>query len=458
MSDNAPIGSRPARTGPSPVRVGAAALIGTTVEYYDFAIYSLAAALVFPTVFFTDNDPFIASILALGTFAVGFLARPLGGIFFGHYGDKIGRKKMLVISLLLMGITTVVIGLLPSYDSIGMAAPLLLVLLRFLQGFAFGGEWGGAILLAFEASPKSRRGLFAALPQTGPPAGILLGNIAFLTAAQLPDEQLYSWGWRIPFVVSAVLVVVGLAIRAGIAESAEFREMKAKNAVKQAPALTAFKKNRREILLVVGSFLGYGSLSLICINFLVSYGSGPDGAFTRSEMLTAVLISNVISLGMTPLSGHLADRFGFRKVMMTSVTGAIAGAVVLMTAINSGNYAFVIIGYVICLGGFFSLGNGAQGALFAGAFRPEVRYTGMSVGFQLSNVLGSAISPIVATILLRETGSIYSVAIYLAAVLAISAISVHFLIRRVAQLNTVTTAEDTPRRTDAANELRAPHA
>lgn len=416
-------------TRPSPARVGAASLIGTTVEYYDFAIYSLAAALVFPNVFFTDNDPFIASILALGTFAVGFIARPLGGIFFGHFGDRIGRKRMLVLSLWLMGAVTVIIGLLPGYEAIGFAAPLLLIILRFAQGFAFGGEWGGAILLAFETSPKERRGFFAALPQTGPPAGILLGNLAFLGVAQLPDEQLYSWGWRIPFLLSAVLVIIGLAIRAGIAESGEFTDVKKAGAVAKAPILEVFAKNKREIFLVAGAFLGYGSLSLIAINFLVSYGTSDAVGFTRSEMLTAVLISNVAQLLTTPLGGYFADKYGFTKVMATSVFGAMVGAVFLIVAVQSGNLALVIVGYLLCMSVFFSLGYGAQGALFAGAFGPEVRYTGMSVGFQVSNVLGSAISPLVATLLLRETGTVYSIILYLLVVLGISAVTTFVLIR-----------------------------
>ncbi|MCZ4535939.1 MFS transporter [Gordonia terrae] len=413
--------SKAPKTPASPTRVGLASFVGTTVEYYDFAIYGLAAALVFPEVFFTGNDPFIGTVLALGTFAIGFIARPLGGIFFGHYGDKIGRKRMLVLSLVLMGVVTVAIGLLPGYASIGVAAPLLLTVLRFAQGFAFGGEWGGAILIAFESAPESRRGLFAALPQTGPPAGILLGNIAFLAVAQLPDDDLYSWGWRLPFLASALLVVVGLVIRAGVAESLDFEKIKEAGEVATAPIKRACTTSWKSILLVAGAFLGYGSLSLIAINFLVSYGTSDAVGFSRSEMLTAILISNAAQLITTPLAGYLVDRYGLRIVMTVSVIGSIIGAIVLLFAATSGSFAFMVFGYFVCMSIFFSLGYGAQGSLFAGAFSADVRYTGMSLGFQVGNVAGSAISPLVATILVRETGSIFSVMVYLVIALAISA-------------------------------------
>lgn len=419
-----------ARQPVSQVRIGAASLIGTTVEYYDFAIYGLAAALVFPHVFFADNDPFVATVLALGTFAVGFIARPLGGLFFGHFGDRIGRKRMLVLSLFLMGVVTLLIGLLPSTQTIGVAAPILLVILRFVQGFAFGGEWGGAILLAFESSPESRRGFSAALPQTGPPAGILLGNMAFLAVAQLPDEQLYSWGWRIPFLCSAILVIVGLVIRAGIGESIDFENAKKNGETSTAPIRTVFQTSTGTIVLVAGAFLGFGSLSLIAINFLVSYGTSSEVGFSRSEILTAVLIANAAQLFMTPLGGALVDRIGMSRVMGTSIVGCIVTAAFLIYAVSTGNLIITIIGYLVCMSVFFSFGYAAQGSLFAGAFTPDVRYTGMSLGFQLSNVLGSAISPIIATVLVRETGSIYSVIIYVTAVLIISGICTAALLKR----------------------------
>lgn len=419
-----------ARQPVSQVRIGAASLIGTTVEYYDFAIYGLAAALVFPHVFFADNDPFVATVLALGTFAVGFIARPLGGLFFGHFGDRIGRKRMLVLSLFLMGVVTLLIGLLPSTQTIGVAAPILLVILRFVQGFAFGGEWGGAILLAYESSPESRRGFSAALPQTGPPAGILLGNMAFLAVAQLPDEQLYSWGWRIPFLCSAILVIVGLVIRAGIGESIDFENAKKNGETSTAPIRTVFQTSTGTIVLVAGAFLGFGSLSLIAINFLVSYGTSSEVGFSRSEILTAVLIANAAQLFMTPLGGALVDRIGMSRVMGTSIVGCIVTAAFLIYAVSTGNLIITIIGYLVCMSVFFSFGYAAQGSLFAGAFTPDVRYTGMSLGFQLSNVLGSAISPIIATVLVRETGSIYSVIIYVTAVLIISGICTAALLKR----------------------------
>ncbi|MFC9980927.1 MFS transporter [Gordonia sp. NPDC127522] len=402
--------------------MGLASFVGTTVEYYDFAIYGLAAALVFPEVFFTGNDPFIGTILALGTFAIGFIARPLGGIFFGHYGDRIGRKRMLVLSLVLMGVVTVAIGLLPGYASIGVAAPLLLTLLRFAQGFAFGGEWGGAILIAFESAPASRRGLFAALPQTGPPAGILLGNIAFLAVAQMPDDDLYSWGWRIPFVASALLVIVGLVIRAGVAESLDFEKVKEAGELASAPIKRVFKTSWKSILLVAGAFLGFGSLSLIAINYLVSYGTSDAVGFTRSEMLTAILIANAAQLLTTPLAGYLVDRYGLRIVMSVSVVGCTFGSILLLSSVTSGDFGFMVLGYLVSMSIFFSLGYGAQGSLFAGAFTADVRYTGMSLGFQVGNVAGSAISLLVATLLVRETESIYSVMGYLVVALGISAL------------------------------------
>ncbi|TWF82075.1 sugar phosphate permease [Pseudonocardia hierapolitana] len=400
-------------------RVASASFAGTTVEYYDFAIYGTAAALVFPRLFFPAADPFVGSLAAFGTFAAGFLARPVGGLVFGHFGDRIGRKRMLVTTLVLMGVATTLIGLLPGYASAGAIAPVLLVLLRLVQGFAFGGEWGGAVLLAYEYAPPHRRGFFASLPQTGPAAGVLLGNLVFLPVAALPDEALLSWGWRVPFLVSIVLVGIGIVVRLRIAESPEFVAVQRAGAAAKVPLWEVLRHYPRQVLLVCGGFLGFGALSIVAATFLLGHATTTLGV-DRSSVITAILLGNVVQLVVVPLSGAMADRFGPRPVVLTGSVTAIAAIFLLVAAVETTNVGMIVAGYVLGFGLLYCIGYGAQPAIYAGAFDARVRYTGMSLGFQLSNVLGSALGPGIATIVLQVTGQPLMVAGYVAAMLLIS--------------------------------------
>ncbi|MFD1212008.1 MFS transporter [Arthrobacter sp. GCM10027362] len=400
-------------------RVAGASLAGNAIEYYDFSIYGLAAALVFPQLFFPDNDPFIATLATFGTLAVGYISRPLGAIVFGHYGDKIGRKPMLVITLLLMGLATLAIGLLPTFEHIGIWAAVILTGLRFLQGIAFGGEWGGAILMAFEYAPENRRGLFAAIPQVGPATGALLGNAVFLLVTLLPQEQLMSWGWRLPFLFSFVLVIVGMFIRLKIAESPEFQATKDKGREVKVPIASVLRHNLKAVLLVGGGFLGFGAFSVVVMTYLVRYSQN-DMGIPASTMLTFTMLSFAIQIPMILLSGHLSDRHGRRALTIIGSIAAVASIFFMFWAVASGQPLLIGIAYAVGFGWLYTICYGMQPALFADAFPAEVRFTGMSLGYQLANVVGSGFTPMIATWLLFATGNIYAVPVFVAATLVIS--------------------------------------
>ena len=277
-----------------------ASFIGTTVEFYDFLIYGTAAALVFPKLFFPNASPAAGILLSFATFGVGFFARPLGGIVFGHFGDRLGRRRMLVYSLVGMGVSTVLIGLLPTYAQIGLAAPILLTLLRLAQGFAVGGEWGGATLMAVEHATHERRGLYGAFPQMGAPAGTAAATLAFYLAAQLPDEQFMSWGWRLPFLASAVLIIIGLVVRLTVTESPDFAELQRRSSVARMPIVEAFRRHWRQILLVAGAYLSQGVFAYICVAYLVSYATRVAG-ISRDWALLGVFVGAVIAVVTYPL-------------------------------------------------------------------------------------------------------------------------------------------------------------
>nr|WP_208180276.1 MFS transporter [Sinorhizobium medicae]MBO1965483.1 MHS family MFS transporter [Sinorhizobium medicae] len=307
----------------SPAKVALASFIGTSVEYYDFFIYGTAAALVFPRIFFPEASPLMGTLLAFATFGVGFFARPVGGVVFGHFGDRVGRKKMLVISLVGMGLSTVLMGLLPSYGTIGILAPILLTLLRLIQGFCVGGEWGGAVLMAVEHAPKGKKGFFGAFPQMGAPAGTGLATFAFMLVAGMPDEQFYSWGWRLPFLISALLVLVGLIIRMKVDESPAFEELRKQNQAVKIPAIEAIRTHPREILLVAGIYLSQGVFAYISMSYFVAYGTSVVG-IPRGAALQAVLVAAVIATILYPLFGALSDRIGRKTTYMIGAAAMAA--------------------------------------------------------------------------------------------------------------------------------------
>lgn len=412
--------------GTSPRRVATASLIGTTVEYYDFFIYGTAAALVFPKLFFPEATPLMGALLSFATFGVGFLARPLGGVVFGHFGDRVGRKKMLVISLIGMGTATCLMGLLPTYAQIGIIAPILLTVLRLFQGFMVGGEWGGAVLMAVEHAPPGKRGFYGAFPQTGAPAGVALATVSFLTVAQLPDEAFLSWGWRIPFLVSAVLVGVGLFIRLTIAESPAFAAAREKQELVKMPLTEAFRRHRKEIFLIAGTYLSQGVFAYISMAYLVNYGTTVAG-ITRTQALLGVFVGAVIATVLCPLFGALSDRIGRKTVYLM---GAVAMGVTIWPAfalVNTGNPWLFMLALALVFGLATSPAAGATGSLFSMVFSREVRYTGSSVGYTISQICGPAFAPMIATALLASTGTSDSIVVYMVIISVISAVSVALL-------------------------------
>jgi metabolite-proton symporter len=402
------------------IKVVAASMAGTAVEWYDFFLYGVAAALVFPAVFFPSDDPAVGTLLALGTFAIGFVARPLGGLVFGHYGDKLGRKKLLVISLVAMGIATFAIGLLPGYATIGIAAPLLLVVLRLVQGFAIGGEWGGAVLIVSEHGDPARRGYWASWPQAGVPIGQLLANaLLFLLAAIQSEQDFQSWGWRIPFLLSAVLVLIGLYIRLSIEESPVFREAQARAAERVAagereivPIVDVFRRYPREVFTAMGARFAENVCYYIFTIVITTYMTKRLGV-SSSFVLGAVLIGTAVHLVVIPVWGALSDRFGRKPIYLLGAAGVGIWAFVFIALIDTANFALTALAVI---GGlvFHAAMYGPQAAFLSELFGTKVRYSGTSVGYQLASVVAGGLAPIVAVTLYTSFDSGYAVSVYVA--------------------------------------------
>lgn len=408
----------PVQPANKPRTVLFASLIGTTIEFYDFYIYATAAVLVFPRLFFPAADPAAATLQSLATFAIAFFARPVGSAVFGHFGDRIGRKATLVAALLTMGISTILIGLLPTYATIGTAAPLLLALCRFGQGLGLGGEWGGAVLLATENAPPEKRAWYGMFPQLGAPLGFFLSGGTFLLLGQLmADEEFFAWGWRIPFLASALLVVVGLYVRLKITETPDFQKVLDRGERVKVPALTVLREHRRE--LVLGTLVALATFVVFYLMtvFALSWGTSKLG-FSRQTFLTLQLVA-VVFFGLTiPPSAILADRYG-RRTAMILVSAAIAVFGLLFGPLfGAGTLAaaavFLIAG--MCLVGFT---YGPLGTLLAEMFPPEVRYTGASLTFNLAGILGASLAPYIATWLATNYG-LPSVGWYLSAAAILS--------------------------------------
>ncbi|MFJ3496275.1 MFS transporter [Streptomyces sp. NPDC086091] len=426
--------SHPA-TAPTPPgklrRIVAASLIGTTIEWYDFFLYGAAAALVFNKLFFPDSDPLVGTLLSFLTYAVGFAARPIGALVFGHYGDRLGRKKLLVLSLLLMGGATFAIGLLPTHATIGTAAPVLLTLLRLVQGFALGGEWGGAVLLVSEHGDARRRGFWASWPQTGAPAGQLLatGVLSVLTAV-LSDSAFGNWGWRIPFLLSGVLVVVGLWIRLSIDESPVFRQAQARAAARDAarkaaekpPLLDVMRHHWREILVAMGARMGDNLSYYVITAFVLVYATTAAG-IPQQTALNAVLIGSAAHFAVIPLWGALSDRIGRRPVYLIGAVGVALWAFPFFTLIDTGHFGSVVLAVTVGLvlhGAMYA----PQAAFFAEMFATRMRYSGASIGAQFSSVVAGAPAPLIATALLADFDSAAPIALYMIAGCVIAVIAV----------------------------------
>jgi metabolite-proton symporter len=406
-------------------RVIVSSFIGTTIEWYDFFLYGTAAALVFNRLFFPTLDPLAGTLSAYGTFAVGFVARPLGGVVFGHFGDRLGRKQMLVWSLLIMGIATALIGLTPTYDRIGVWSPILLVVLRFIQGIGVGGEWGGAVLMAVEHSGGERRGFHGSWPQMGVPGGLLLSTAVFaLLSSTLSEAAFLSWGWRVPFLASAVLVAVGLFVRLRVLESPSFQRAKETGRESRMPLLDVFREHPRSVLVGMGMRFAQNVIFYIYTVFVLSYGEKTLG-YPRSVMLRGVMIASALGLLTIPLWSYLSDRVGRRPIYLFGAVFSLAIVFPFFWLVARGP-VFVGIAMVLAMNIGHDMMYGPMAAVLSELFGTHVRYSGASLVYQLTSVVSGGVAPFIATLLLARYG-IEAVGVYMIACCAVTVVASWFV-------------------------------
>jgi metabolite-proton symporter len=412
---------------PSHVTVATASLIGTAIEWYDFFLYGTAAALIFNKLFFPTFDPMMGTLLAFATYALGFVARPLGGLVFGHYGDKIGRKTMLYLTLLIMGAATAVIGILPTYETAGIWAAILLVTCRLVQGFGLGGEWGGAVLMAVEHAPENRKGFYGSWPQLGAPLGLVLGTLVFsVVSAFLTDAQLLAWGWRLPFLFSILLVVVGLWIRFTIAESPEFQKIKDEKQEVKMPIIDAIRMYPKNILLAMGARFAENGFFYIYATFVLAYATQSLG-LNRQDMLNGVLIAAAIETFTIPAFGLLSDYVGRRPVY---IFGAVFSALMsfplfMLLGTKEPHMAWIAIIMGLAIG--HAAMYGPQASFLSELFGTKVRYSGVSLGYNLASIFAGALSPLIATGLLAAYApATWPVSLYMIVLALITVVSVYF--------------------------------
>ena len=419
----------------SMTRVALTSLAASSIEWYDFFIYGTAAALVFPKLFFAAGlPPAVAQLASFSTFAVGFIARPVGGILFGHFGDRVGRKKALVTAMLMMGLGTTAVGLLPSYATIGVAAPVILIVLRFIQGLAVGGQWGGAALLAIENAPAHRKGFFGSFAQMGVPAGVVLANLLFLVMGSLVAPDAFAaWAWRVPFLLSIVLIALAIWVQTKLEDTAEFRalqkeaEKKAKTErVKTSPILQVIAKNPKGILLAAGSFVAANGTFYVMITYAVAYATKTVGV-ERTAILWAVMLGSLITAPLLPLTAAISDRFGRRWVFMAGAVLEMLWALPFFWLINTGSFPLMVLAMVGGLG-FNNVMYGLQAAMMTEMFSTEFRYSGASLGYQIGAIFGGGFAPIIATALFAKYHTSMAISGYMAVLCAISLLSVFVLV------------------------------
>lgn len=412
----------------SPARVAFASFIGTTVEWYDYFIFGTAAVLVLNAQFFPTLDPLAGTLAAFAAFSVAFIARPLGSVLFGHFGDRVGRKKMLVYSLLGMGLATVLVGLLPGYAAIGAAAPILLVVLRVVQGFAVGGEWGGAVLMALEHAPARKRAFFASWPQAGVPAGIVLATGAFYLVQLLPEAEFQAWGWRIPFLASAVMIAVGLYIRLRLTESPEFARMQDEEAHREGkqrvPIVEVLRAHKRPVLIGALSIAGGNTVFYLATVYLLAHGP-QDLGFNRGLVLLMIMAAAAIDIVSMPLVALIADRIGRKQLLQIGAVIGIGIGVPMFALFQTGTPWGIFLAALLALPVGHSFSSAVITSFIPGLFETRVRYTGAGLAYQLSGIIASAPAPFVATYLYASTRSSLAVGAYLSvvSVVALAAIS-----------------------------------
>ncbi|MFL4476249.1 MFS transporter [Paeniglutamicibacter sp. MACA_103] len=414
-------------------KAGIAAFVGTTIEWFDFYIYGTASALVLGKLFFPEASAAIGTLAAFATFAVGFLARPLGGIIFGHFGDKFGRKNTVITTLLLMGAATVGVGLLPTYAQIGVAAPILLILLRVIQGVAMGGEWGGAVLIATEFAPPKKKILYGAFAQQGSPVGNLLATLAFLGLTFLSNEAFNSWGWRLPFLASAVLIIIGLYIRLHITETPEMVKAVESKSQKRVPLAELMKDHWRVVLLGVGAVVAGVAITYVKTTFALSWAT-KDLGFGRTEFLQIITVALVAQVVIQPFGAILASRIDVKKAVLWMLLPEIVLLPLMFFMIQTGNFALAMIGMVLATAPHAMYYSALAGVL-AQLFPTHIRYTGISVAYQLSTAVFAGTAPFVSQALLTSTGSIWPVVFLALGYVLLSIICMSILLRGKAWAN-----------------------
>ncbi|KIP51432.1 MFS transporter [Leucobacter komagatae] len=407
-------------------KIATASVIGTTVEWYDLFLFGTASALVFNQVFFPDLPPAVGTILSFLTFAAAYVARTVGAILFGHFGDRLGRKSMLLVSLLTMGAATLAIGLVPDYHTIGVAAPFILLFLRIVQGLALGGEWGGAVLMTVEHAPENKRGWYGSLVQVGVPFGTLLANVAFLiVTATVSQEALVSWGWRVPFIASVLLVAVGIYIRLNIEETPSFQQVREQGAKAKLPFAYLMKHYWKQVVLGGVATLSTGSTFTLMVASGMNYGTSEKG-FSANLMLWVVLVACLLGLVFIPFFGRLSDKYGRKPIIAAGIAAEALLAFPFFWLINTGNVGALFLAYALMMIAF-SANYGPIATFLAELFGSKVRYSGLSISYMLSGLLGSAITPAITVWLLDATGQSDSIAWYIAAAAALSFVALFLL-------------------------------